>query len=598
MRRSCELACYAHRAASPAGFFWGAALTIACSSPVTERYSIAAGSGGAAGNVIANGGGGLGLAAIDASATAASDAANIPLVTPCTGRCTDFPAAPILYAGNGATPPPANAAGLFGAPGSGGGPCLLEPEPDALYPRNWLRARLAYKPGPGQDLFELRIHSNQEANDLVVYTTQSTWYIPKDIWTAVSSHIADDWTFTAAVRGIESGRPGAMPSLASKVTFSIAPSTADGSIVYWVTGGAKADGGIAGPQLKGFAVGDENVVSVMEPSSLGEKPECLGCHTSTPDGEFIGMSVSDVASDGTPAYIQIRRGKAPNDAPAFISAPAQTLLARRYQQLPVFSKAHWADGDHVMLSMLDSEPSGKASGPTRIIWTDLEAKSTDEGAGWGVIARTNDTLQAGGAVWSHDGTKIAYTSSSSVASGINEDSGDGNIIIVPYNNRQGGMGTPLAGASDSKYNEYYPAFSVDDRLVAFNRVAVGQTSQNDLNAEVFIVPTEGGSPQRLSSNDPADCAQFKSPGITNSWVRWSPQAQTINGKTYYWMIFSSRRLDGGNPQLYATGIVSTGGTLKTHGALYLWNQPSDERNHTPAWDLFEIVPTPPPTVIR
>ena len=331
--------------------------------------------------------GGLAFVETDASPGAAGDATGVLAVTPCSGPCKDFPVAPVLYAGNGATPPPPNAAELFGAPtsGAGGGPCLLEPEPDALYPRNWLRARVYFKPNAGQDLFEIRIHSDQEANDLVVYTTQSTWYIPKDIWTAVSSHIADDWTFTATVRGVESGRPGALPSLASKVAFSIAPSTADGSIVYWVTAGSKADGSIAGPQLKGFAVGDENVVSVMAPSSLGEKPACLGCHTSTPDGEFIGMSVSDSESDGTPAYIQIRRGKAPNDAPTFLTAPAQELLARRYQQLPVFSKAHWGSGDHVMLSMLDADPSGKASGPTRIIWTDLEAKSTDEGAGWGVI---------------------------------------------------------------------------------------------------------------------------------------------------------------------------------------------------------------------
>ena len=29
--------------------------------------------------------------------------------------------------------------------------------------------------------------------------------------------------------------------------------------------------------------------------------------------------------------------------------------------------------------------------------------------------------------------------------------------------------------------------------------------------------------------------------------------------------------------------------IKTYPSLYLWNQPSDEGNHTPAWDTFNIV---------
>jgi hypothetical protein len=47
----------------------------------------------------------------------------------------------------------------------------------------------------------------------------------------------------------------------------------------------------------------------------------------------------------------------------------------------------------------------------------------------------------------------------------------------------------------------------------------------------------------------------------------------------------------GNPQLYITVVVD-GTTVTTHGALYLWNQPSTENNHTPAWDYFMIPPPP------
>ena len=54
------------------------------------------------------------------------------------------------------------------------------------------------------------------------------------------------------------------------------------------------------------------------------------------------------------------------------------------------------------------------------------------------------------------------------------------------------------------------------------------------------------------------------------------------------LTFSSTRLVG-HPQLYVTPVVDDGsGTLQTFPALYLWNQPPDEANHTPAWDNLMV----------
>ncbi len=66
----------------------------------------------------------------------------------------------------------------------------------------------------------------------------------------------------------------------------------------------------------------------------------------------------------------------------------------------------------------------------------------------------------------------------------------------------------------------------------------------------------------------------------------------MDNRTFYWLTFSSTRSEKGNPQLYVTAIVVTRGEalqqISTYGALYLWNQPADENNHTPAWDNFQI----------
>ena len=39
-----------------------------------------------------------------------------------------------------------------------------------------------------------------------------------------------------------------------------------------------------------------------------------------------------------------------------------------------------------------------------------------------------------------------------------------------------------------------------------------------------------------------------------------------------------------------TAVVVEGGNITTYPALYLWNQPAAEANHTPAWDVFAIPP--------
>jgi hypothetical protein len=112
---------------------------------------------------------------------------------------------------------------------------------------------------------------------------------------------------------------------------------------------------------------------------------------------------------------------------------------------------------------------------------------------------------------------------------------------------------------------------------------------------VFIVPAKGGTATRLTSNDPPACTGKTSPGLTNSWPRWAPTAETFDGKKYYWVVFSSTRRDAANPQLFVSGVVTTESTgsitiEKTYPALYVTAQIAEENNHTPAWDFFQVTP--------
>lgn len=493
------------------------------------------------------------------------------------GPWSDFPSAPIL---DGSAP--ADAATLFGDPTTGapaGGPCLQEPEPGTLFPRNWLRPRFSWVATGTENLFELRLTTPHETHPLVVYTTNNPWTMPADLWTNLAAHVIDS-DITMTVRGLTydatAGTVTSGPEAGTSGPMRIAPAEAQGAIVYWTTSNAT--------KLRGFHIGDETVADLVQPSDNGATTKCVGCHASTPDGAYVGFSASTQAGNGDPAMLGVLSADGQHTPLPFLTPAAQNLMARPYQESPVFSKHHWIDGDRVAVTMF--APTG--GDQSEITWTDLQAASEAQGAGWGIVARTGDGAKwAASASFAHTDDTILYARASSTHAGITIT--DGDLATVPFANRAGGATATIAGADTADYNEYYPTWSPDDKYVAFNRVPTGQSSYNNPQAEVWVIPRTGGTPTKLAANTPSACTGATSPGVTNSWPKWAPSATTDGARTYYWLTFSSTRAYG-RPQLYVTPVVDDGaGTLVTYPALYLWNQPSTEANHTPAWDNFAIL---------
>ncbi len=537
--------------------------------------------------------------------------------------CSDFPATPIIDGASDAgasavAPAPPNSAALFGAvsldaAAATAGPCVYEPEIGTLFPNNWLRPSFAYVPVGLQNLFEIRLHTAKETNDLVVYTRSTRWSMPKTMWTALAANVQGD-PITMTVRGgLFDDGSGTLTQVAtgSSGDISIAPAQAQGSIVYWVTSTAS---------LKGFQVGDEGVTDVVTPAQDNEPDAgltvgCIGCHSSAGDGKYVLPSSAPSAGSGVPAWISIRSsdGKATEPDPSIVSFSAAQLLVRETQQLPSSSAAHFQPGDRLIIS--NYNPSNN-----EIIWTDLEATSTTQysgsgsyaGTGWGVFARNGDLetdgvtpRQGGQAAPSHDGTKIAYVSANSMNYGVAVLSNDADIKTIPFNNRQGGTATPLPGASDPSFSEFYPIYSPNDKVLAFDRLPANVDNPNgngngdnyaNPNSEVFVVPSAGAATAtRLAANDPPTCLSQPSPGVSNSWPKWAPNATDVGGKTYYWLVFSTIR-EFAHPQLYLTAVIvddATGAIDASHAALRIWNQPETEHNHTPAWDYFAVPPSGP-----
>jgi hypothetical protein len=509
-----------------------------------------------------------------------------------TGPVTDFPD-PVI---DPSAPP--NSGSLFGAPGTGaktGGPCLVEPESDVLYPQNWLRPRFTWTPVGGQNLFELRLHVGNQIKDLVVYTGLSQWTMPLAMWNLLRADSPTEPMSLTITGGVYSGGKLTGEALGSSYPIGIAPVQATGAIVYWTTSNGTA--------LKGFSVGDESVVQVLVPSQVTETTTtCIGCHTSTPGGAYVSFGLS--GADGWPnalALIDIDGGTV-GTPPSYLGAGGLAALARNNQGISTFSTAHWATGDRRAIVAFNDQTATTASDV--LSWIDVEA--TSAATATGTIARNGDPNSGGAPSWSHDGNTIAYVSTTHFCDGRLGAGCDGvdynaaadpgstaDLYTVPYAGGAGGKATPVPGASSPSVQEYYPVFSPDDAWLAFDRVSNGLNMYNQVQAEVSVIPAAGGTATRLEANDPPACSGQTSPGVTNSWPKWGPTALMGNGNTYYWLVFSSTR-GAGNPQLFITSVVQTGSQIATHGALYLWNQPATENNHTPAWDTFKVPPVPPP----
>ena len=225
------------------------------------------------------------------------------------------------------------------------------------------------------------------------------------------------------------------------------------------------------------------------------------------------------------------------------------------------------------------------------------------GTSWGVIARNGDTSGVAAPAWAHGGDTIVYVSTKASKSG-RLDVGTADLWSVPYAGGMGGAASPVKGASDPAWNEYYPSFSPDDQFIAFNQSPTADNMYYDPKAQVYVVPAAGGTAVRLAADDPPACTGVVSPGINNSWPKWSPEYPKCSGKTYYWMIFSSSRnqvpfgpkanvQNENTSHLYLTSLVVDAAGFRDHDAGHLHlesahdgdpsglHRPAAEQSHPP-----------------
>jgi len=644
------------------------ALCAACSAN-NEVASRPTGSSGAGGGGVPNAGtGGSGSITLPPGGPGTSNPGKAP-ERKCE-VCTDFPEAPIFV-----EKAPTNAPELFGDPAnvSMGALCLAEPQDGTLLPWNWLRPRIRWT--GSSDVYEVRITTPRQKNALVAYTTKSEYYIPREVWSGdkagnsqglARNNFEED--ITVAVRGVKLS--GGTPVGAS-ARFRTAAAEAAGSMVYWAniksqTSETPAAGDAAG-WLMGFSVGDEAVVEALRVldvrtpmRSYAAQPKpvaCIGCHTSTPDGKAVSFTAFWPWGGAIAGITPETRGRLPETVtPTGLAGLQQDWLGAW-----TYSAGQWKDGWRVGVVSYGANKLGWPDGDHNktnqdgLLWVNIAATApappTEDWAirqNWtpmatgtvlGILPRTGDTRAALMPDFSNAGDSVAYTSTSSTLDGRIGQINDTDIYTVPFANGKGGAAQPLAGAAAKGVAEYYPNHSGDDQFVAFNRIdqVMSLVKPNPVGfenhlyyrpeSEIWIAPTKGaaisaaagetssGGAIRLKANDPDSCGTKKSPGVLNSWAKFSPRADTIDGKTYYFLVFSSTRDTPDNQRaavtdmmyrpvenlysrLFMAAFTVQDGKVTTHPAVYLWNQEETSNNLTPAWDDFKIPEVIDPEIPR
>jgi hypothetical protein len=206
------------------------------------------------------------------------------------------------------------------------------------------------------------------------------------------------------------------------------------------------------------------------------------------------------------------------------------------------------------------------------------------------------TMAAAGVVTqpdlSADGTKLVYVRPNTYHADWTFDGGQ--IYWRTYDQATDTFGPETPLVTDGQ-NNYYPSWSPDGNWVLFNHAPLGGDAYNNAAASLYVIKGDGSGPaMELATADMAN-------GLTNSWGRWAPFAQTLgaSNEPMYWVTVSSKRNFGvrlvnqNRPQIWMTPFFPNQASSSldpSNVAFRIPFQDIESNNHIAQWTEQVIAP--------
>ncbi len=390
---------------------------------------------------------------------------------------------------------PSGSASSFGGGGGGAAPTIVYPNDGTIVPPNMNVFEFQFLPGAGNTLFQLQFKGSNV--DLTVYfpcnpigSTGGCGYAPDaTVWKYLAEGGRGQTPVTYTLSGVNGSTPGAVgASAAQHISFGLEDIV--GGVYYWNAG--------AGSTMRyEFGVSGASAETWMNAPKAGAAI-CVGCHELSRRGHRVALG---------------------QDLPS----PAVYKTWDVATRTVVFQGS---TGANFYTFSPDETQMVTSDGAT------LTLRSASTGAQVAQIGQQGTQPN-----WSADGQHIVYAKHNGTCFGLTCGAtgiSDGTIQRLDWSGSIWASGPALVTYGGG-YNNYYPTFSPDNSFVIFNRSPNNQNSYDAYDAEVWTVPTAGGTPVKL--------ARASTGG--DSWPKPTVEVQRYrNGGSLVWVTFSSRRRYG------------------------------------------------------
>jgi len=458
-------------------------------------------------------------------------------------------------------------------------PTVVYPPADVIMPRNVGDFEVHWTDASSNDTFEISLKTNYADVRAYVKGGNGAGGGPDPSY---MSFLASEWGAAVGteilvqlqVRGVDSANPTKVGSATPRMV-NLSNETMNGGLYYWASAGSEPEG----IYRHDMSMPGQPAQPFMTTTQLmGTSNSCVACHQLSRDG--TKMAITYDGGDRTATAMDVA---------------SKTLIPVQTGATGCTSNTNCATG-------MNCEPDGVC----RTAWNfstytpdNAQLLTVHDGV---LVIRDAATLNVIGTMsaagnvshpeLSPDGTRLVYVRPQ--VAGSDWAFGTGQIFIRTYDQASKSFGPEQQLVADAA-NNYYPSFSPDGQWILFNKGdntindSIGvHESYNGPAAQLWVVKADNSAPpvQLTTSNQAL--------GLTNSWGRWAPFAQTYgaNNEPMFWVTVSSKRDFGvrlvgvAKPQIWMTPFFpnrAAAGQDPSSAAFRLPFQDITTSNHIAQW---------------